>query len=363
MDWNTLRVSLDLVLQSDSKKIKLLFLGGEPLLEWQNIVRAVDYSSRRVPPGKNIQFDIGTNGLRITDIVAAYLDEHQFDVQLSFDGIEAAQNYRGKGSFAVLDRLLDRLREQTPDLFRKRLKVSTVQIPATLPWFAESIRYLTKKGVRAIGAAASLTPCAGFKTDGVDELDRQFKTIYYDSLRHLDETGDVPFLPFRKAKNEIRRSATHRRLCNAPTGRTLVVDVDGHVYGCVMFAESYQKLSSELLESSLTPLRMGHLLDADFRDRHAAYPKAARGVKILYRREKKYSSYGRCRNCPYVDDCVVCPVSIAYDPANTDPDRIPDFICAFNRTALRYRELFPCTPNPLEALNAVLKHAARPPAW
>jgi hypothetical protein len=150
-------------------------------------------------------------------------------------------------------------------------------------------------------------------------------------------------------------------MCNAPTGRTLVVDVDGQVYGCPMFAESYQKIVSRLLESSLAPLRIGHLLHSDFAARRAAYPAAARKVPIFYGRLRKYSSYGRCEACPYVDTCTVCPVSIAGDPANRDPHRVPDFICAFNRAALKYREMFPCTPDPLDALQAALmRGAARP---
>ena len=42
--------------------------------------------------------------------------------------------------------------------------------------------------------------------------------------------------------------------------------------------------------------------------------------------------------------CGVCPVSIGHQPGNTDPDRIPDFLCAYNLVSLKHREQFPAQP-------------------
>jgi hypothetical protein len=98
----------------------------------------------------------------------------------------------------------------------------------------------------------------------------------------------------------------------------------------------------------------GDLRDPGFRERRAAYPKAARTAQIFQARNR-HSSYGRCGDCAYWHDCVLCPIVIGYDALNTDPNRVPDFICAFNRVASKYRELFPCMPDPLEGMNAVLK--------
>jgi hypothetical protein len=43
----------------------------------------------------------------------------------------------------------------------------------------------------------------------------------------------------------------------------------------------------------------------------------------------------------------VCPASIVQIRGNTDPDRIPDFCCAFYRSALGARARFPARPDPL----------------
>jgi len=354
----TLSASLDLALTSTSPEIELSFVGGEPLLEWSMISEAVSYVSKKMMPGKRLDFAISTNGLLMTEEIAAFLDEHKFKVQLSFDGIEPAQDHRGRKSFQDLNDLLDRLRVNNSDLFKSRLRVSTVQIPSTVPYFADSIRYLVQKGVREIGISPSLTPSPGWKHGVIDELDSQFGRIYEESLRHFKQTGEVPLEIFRKTKNQSERTETTSIRCSAETGETIVVDTDGQVYACVLFAESYQEVASEMFRSFAGPLRMGDLGDAEFHSRRAAYEGAVKNAGLFRGKEKRHSSYGRCAECPYLDDCWVCPVSIAYDPASKDPNRIPDFICAFNQVALKYRRQFPYMANPLEKLNSTLKRLA-----
>ena len=350
MDWSTLRASIDLALTSKSSGIKLMFLGGEPLLEFPLIRAAVKYADCKAPSRKRLKYAISTNGLLITEDVAAFLDEHQFETQLSFDGVAKAQDYRKKGTFATIDRLLDMLQDKYPDLFENRLRICMTQIPATIPYLADSVRYLTNKNAQQIAISPSLMPSPEWKPDDIQELEAQFREIFQFSLRHFRKTDEVPFLLFRKERKDSQQPITERDMCGVMKGKSVVVDVDGQVYGCVLFAESYQKFRSSLLKTCLGPLKMGDLRDPDFWQRRAAFPKAARKAEIFDHKGKKYSSYGRCGKCRYIGRCSVCPVSIGYDTKNTDPHRVPDFICAFNMVALKYRDLFPCMSNPLTRL-------------
>jgi hypothetical protein len=129
-------------------------------------------------------------------------------------------------------------------------------------------------------------------------------------------------------------------MCGVMRGQTPAVDVDGQVYGCALLAGSFQKFNSPLLHRLHDVMSIGALGDPRFRRQFEHYLKAARSDEILNRKEDKYSSYGRCGDCPYFDDCSVCPVSIGHIPGNKDPARVPDFSCAFSRTALKYRESF-----------------------
>ena len=100
--------------------------------------------------------------------------------------------------------------------------------------------------------------------------------------------------------------------------------------------------------------------DEGFARVNAGHNSISETMTIFGKKEEMYSSYGRCAGCPYLGSCRVCPISIALDPANPDPHHVPDFICAFNRVALKYRSMFPVMPDPLERLNS-LASLAKPP--
>ena len=110
MKWDTLRASADLVLASQRPQVGLLFVGGEPLLEFPLIQRAVEYIEERRTASQRIQYQVITNGTLLVDDHLDFFADHGFEVQLSFDGVEPAQQLRGRGTFATLDALLDRLR-------------------------------------------------------------------------------------------------------------------------------------------------------------------------------------------------------------------------------------------------------------
>lgn len=143
-------------------------------------------------------------------------------------------------------------------------------------------------------------------------------------------------------------------MCSVTDGKILAIDVDGQVYGCVMMAQSYQKFPSEFLASRLAPLRMGNVEAAGFWKRYTAFLKAARREEIFCRTERKYSGHAKCAECRYLSLCSVCPVSIGYDPANTDPRRVPDFVCRFNQVALKYRDRFPVTSDLITQIETLL---------
>lgn len=133
-------------------------------------------------------------------------------------------------------------------------------------------------------------------------------------------------------------------------GRALTIDVGGQVTGCVMFAGSYQSFPEGFLANRLDSMAMGGMEKSDFGRRLAAYPAAARKTELFNDKQDKYSSYGRCGDCVHLATCSVCPVSIGHIPGNTDPRRIPDFICAYNLVIHKYRSLFPSQPDALSIL-------------
>ena len=338
--------------------MRLIFTGGEPLLAFDLVRRAVDHVGAVRPPGLRVGYELVTNGTLLGDGEAAFLAMHGFLVQLGFDGVPAAQDLRAPGTAASLDGLLGRLRRSQPAFFRRGVSVAITVTPATIPHVADSVEYFLRKGVTEILVAPAFTSQADWHDDTVPELERQFGRIHRASLERYRQTGEVPLALFRKSVAREPRRERPLPMCPVADRRHLVVDVDGQVYGCVAFAESYQRFPTPLLQSRLERLRMGPIGAPDLAERLAGYQEAARSTDILTAKEEKYSAHGRCADCTYLESCDICPVSIGHQPGNDDPNRVPDFACAFMRTALESRARFPDQPS----LTDLARGRAEPPA-
>lgn len=357
MDWKTLRAAVDLLLSSRRPEVRLMFLGGEPLLEFPLVRQAVAYAEQVRPPGLAVHYDIITNGTLLREEELGFLVAHDFQVQLSFDGVPAAQDLRGRGTFAQLDLLLDRLRREHPAFFSNNLRIGMTLLASTVPHLAESVRYFLDKEVEHIAIAPAATH-QDWPAHRIDELDEQFALIFEACVRHYRRHGRVPLALFHPDEDESPHKPEGPSMCGVGRGENLAVDVDGEVHGCVMFAESYQVFPTAFLRTRLEAMRMGRVDDAAFPARLGAYPAAARAAELFHGKREKYSTYGACRDCRYLESCGVCPVSIGHQPGNEDPRRIPDFLCAWNLVSQKYRERF---PKRLDAYAVLTGGAAVPP--
>ena len=135
-------------------------------------------------------------------------------------------------------------------------------------------------------------------------------------------------------------------LCHAGCTDRLTVDVDGRVFGCVLLAESYQEPPDGPLGSTLAKLGLGSVDSPELEQRLSAFPADVRTATVFDRKLHKHSTYGRCAECRFVGACGICPVAIAHIPGNTDPHRVSDLQCAFNRVLLSCLEHFPTAVPP-----------------
>lgn len=341
MEWETLRKAVDRLLDSGASRLELLFLGGEPLLELGLIRRAVAHVEARASPRQEISFWVSTNGTLLDGEAADFFVAHRFALQLSFDGVAAAQELRGMGTFATLDRRIGGLLERHPGYCRRHLAVSMTLVPGTIPHLASSVRYFLSRGVRILGLAPDLTLSPGWDEAAHTELEEQFRRVCSLSVRHWICTGAVP-LSLLRAEPRARSPDAGRGLpmCSVGAGGVLLVDVDGTVCPCPLLAHSYLDHGTDFLRRRLTPLRLGRLDSSELEERLAALPEAVRKAEIFDHKERKYSSYGRCADCPHLGSCAICPISIGRIPGNRDPHRVPDFLCAFNRLAAECRDRF-----------------------
>ena len=340
MGWPVLRSALDLLMDSDHPAPEVIFTGGEPLLELPLMMRAVDYLETTSAVGHRVAVTVFTNGMLLDRGTARYLARHRIDTQISCDGVEPAQELRASGSHRRLDRVLSMLHDDHAEFLRDRCTAAVTLSSSNLEHLAESFAFLVGHGVGVVAVSPLVPHDPGWHADAIDELTAQVAEILDVSIDHHRRTGAVPFAPFRPAEPREPPAGDPSAMCGAAGTDGLAVDVGGQVYGCVLFAESFQTIPDGMLKHGLEPMRLGDIRAPSLGTRLEGYPAAARAAGIFTGKHEKYSSYRRCEGCPCLQSCSVCPVSIGHLPGNSDPQRVPDLQCAFNLVVLTARERF-----------------------
>jgi sulfatase maturation enzyme AslB (radical SAM superfamily) len=340
MSWSVLRRALDLILASDHPTPRLTFYGGEPLLELPLIMRAIEYLEAGCSAGCRVDVSVFTNGTLMDRGTRRFLAGHDVSIQISFDGVEVAQDQRAPGTFSRIDRTLSRLREEYPGFFRDRCSVAITASSGNVAHVADSFAYLLDRGVPEIAISPLMTHDQGWQRITMEVLSGQIEEIYRLSRERYSCTGEIPFDAFRGPDQGGRHAAHAPALCGATTPSSLAVNVDGRVYGCVLVTESYQRVPDGLLGDCLPNMRFGDIRERSFARRLETQTATADTTPIFFFREKKRSSYRTCRGCRFANQCSICPVSIGHIPGNTDPYRVPDIQCAFNLAILTAREQF-----------------------
>lgn len=87
------------------RTLMVYFIGGEPLMAFNLMKDAVDYTKKKCQETNLIcKFSTTINGTLVTDEVIDFFVENTFEVKVSLDGPEYVQNlnrrdYAGNGSF------------------------------------------------------------------------------------------------------------------------------------------------------------------------------------------------------------------------------------------------------------------------
>ena len=382
MTWATARRALEWGLSAGSSNLEIVFTGGEPLLAFPLIRRAVEFvrgrtaiarqaaaaargqrtasgvlasaarsqsstagisastARRQYTAVRRPHFILQTNGMLLDEAALAFLARHRVEVRLSLDGLPAAQDLRLRGSFPMLDALLEQMRTRHPRLYRRDLMISMTALPQTVGRLADSVRYFLDRGVTRIGIAPSLATTGSWRPERITELRDQFREIRRLGLDRYRASADIPVLALRGRPTPPFLRFPDRALCNVGAGTTPAVNANGRVLGCVMLNRKALAAGEPWLARELRRLRIGKITDPDLPSRVSGFRGRAIRSRLLIRKGSKRSAYGRCAECPAIADCLVCPVSIGLQAGNEDPDRIPDFVCAFMRTAWEARRRF-----------------------
>jgi sulfatase maturation enzyme AslB (radical SAM superfamily) len=229
MSWRVLRSVLDQLLRSEHPNPELTFYGGEPLLELPLMMRAVEYLEAEGEAGGRVAVSVFTNGTLLDRGTMRFLARHRVETQISFDGIEPAQELRAQGTFGRIDRALSSLRDEHPDFLRDHCSVAITLSSQNLEHLAESFADLVDRRVGEIIVSALVTHDSGWCPSTIEALATQIEGILNVSIEHHRRTGEVPFAPFKQAESGDLLPEGPPAMCTAAGTTSPAVDVDGQV--------------------------------------------------------------------------------------------------------------------------------------
>lgn len=289
---SVLDTSLDVFLPRLRRQGEVHFYGGEPLLAFDRIRRAVATARSRLGAGRTLRFGLTTNGSLLDDRVIGFLQDHRFRVQLSFDGL-AQDRGRRPGSFRPLLRLIERLL-RTPGL---DLETNSVFTPGTIHLLAESLKLIHGLGVADIHVAFSnLEP---WPKAALDVMRSQLGSYARFARRRRRETGRIPLDAFRPGRRP------DFFVCGAARNR-IAVGPDGTVWGCYLFIDHFRgrRRSAEARGYSLGPV------DRFETDSGRLMPSALKRYGRLQMPAFKTAAL-HCWACPQLAECAICPLEAA----------------------------------------------------
>jgi MoaA/NifB/PqqE/SkfB family radical SAM enzyme len=296
------------------------FYGGEPLLAFDLVVRAVERLEKENRNfRKRPRYVLTTNGALLRPEILSFLNEHRFELMLSFDGL-AQEKERRKGSFRILSSLLDDL-PRYPGI---KPATNSVFCPRTVGLLSESVAYIAERNVPDM--LLSFDYRAVWPENSLERLSRELRIIREYMLRFPRAGRTLPLINFRRpdVSGIFGCSAGRDRLALAP---------DGRFWGCYLYADFYRVHPTADVFRRFCFGTVGDFIRSGGNLDHNVLVHYSWG-----RMDWAETSERACGNCPRLDRCAVCPPAAALKSGKIG--MIPVAVCRINRILIKQRELF-----------------------
>lgn len=212
----------------DKYEYSIEFFGGEPFLNFELIKQVVDYVLDNYYG--HYYFFVTTNGTQVHGEIQEWLKAHKdvFGVGLSLDGNKKAHDMNRSNSFDKID--LDFFLENYPE---QTIKMTISE--QSLPYLADSIKYLTEKGF-------PISCNLAYMVDWMSEKNSKVLVEQLDKLiEYYLENPDVPKCdmmdyPIELLAHKIPDSNLVQKFCGCGT-HMLCYDMEGKCYPCQLFSK------------------------------------------------------------------------------------------------------------------------------
>ncbi len=237
MNKETLFKAIDLLFTSNSRELQLQFFGGEPLLKFDLIKKAVIYGEKAAKRlEKDLVFILTTNGIELTKEKVDFLKKHRFIIEYSIDGeVEAQLKTRmASNNKNYYSHMIDNF-EYLKQSGIRHYSISVVMPHTVSPMF-RNFKHLVDIGFESLQMNYSL----GFfwPKKEVKTLFRQTEQI----LNYVKKHRDIQFINLTSARKEPV-------VLNAE----LTVDCDGGIYmeSGICLEEDFIEMKNKFLVTDL----------------------------------------------------------------------------------------------------------------
>jgi len=250
---------------SEDKKVRVTYFGGEPLLQ----MKRIEEISKEL---EGYSFSIVTNGSLLTPSVLDRLNSFGLShVQITLDGPREIHDKRryfvgGKGSFDIILNNLAYAQDHTKVVLRINVDYRNVEEIKSL------LSTLKEKGITKVRIDPHLVH------------ENVFRNEYWDNIFSKDEEGDILTKVWEMAREEgfkIPQEVFRLGICAAHVEKDIVVDPYGYIYPCWAFTGNPLYIKGKLKE------------DGSIEYNGKFTSKNARNVWK-----------GKCDNCPYLPMCM-----------------------------------------------------------
>ena len=245
MSDETAEESIDFLLEQsrDQPRAHCTFFGGETLLNFPVLQKAVAYGRRRAAEmGKQLTFSLTTNATLLKPEIIRWLADNDIGVTISIDGPKPVQDglrvfHNGKGTYDVV---LPKIKELLAT-HRSRPIGARVTLTQKHLNVVEIYRHLTEEvGFFEVGLAPVTTQehrDYAITPESKDHMIEQFEELAQEWLEHAIRDEHHGFTNVTDTIEEIHKGVSKAYGCGAGLG-LLGVATDGDVSLCHRFAGS-----------------------------------------------------------------------------------------------------------------------------
>lgn len=259
MSYEVGKQALDfLIANSGSRKnLEVDFFGGEPLMNWNTVVKLVEYGREQEKiHNKNFRFTLTTNGVALNDEIMEFANREMANVVLSVDGRKEVHDYmrpfpKGAGSYdLIMPKFVKFADSRNQDRYYVRGTFTHHNLD-----FSKDVLHLADLGFKQISVEPVVAPEEAdyaIKEEDLPKIFEEYDALAKEMIAREKEGKGFNFFHFMI--DLTGGPCVYKRLSGCGSGNEyLAVTPWGDLYPCHQFVGEEKYLMGNVFEGIKAP--------------------------------------------------------------------------------------------------------------